>query len=185
MIRMFASSAANVLSSKSSWSMNNRGGGKKKIKKRKTRGFFRFNVKTRTDLPSETKSALNFFRQMAAKMAESWSMLFFFLSLFLLHSYPLYFFNGLWEERKFLDTIRHDSSLPLLSLIHSVLPSMQCHRRHFNSRHDALVFFRVRPTDYEMDVGRLMKYLKVWSHENPSVNDNSRNVNSISGDNWI
>lgn len=78
MIRMFASSAANVLSSKSSWSMNNRGGKKEKIKKRKTRGFFRFNVKTRTDLPSETKSALNFFRQMAAKMAESWSMLFFF-----------------------------------------------------------------------------------------------------------
>lgn len=74
--------------------------------------------------------------------------------------FPLLFnFPPLWEERKFL---------PLPPLIHSLLPfSMQCHRRHFNSRHDALVFFRVRPTDYKMDVGRLMKYLKVSSGENP------------------
>lgn len=128
-----------------------------KRKKKENERLFSFEHETRIDHPSKTKSALNLFQQMAEKMAESWSDAL-LLPPSLALSYSLYF-PPLWEERKFL-------SLP--PLIHSLLPfSMQCHRRHFNSRHDALVFFRVRPTDYKMDVGRLMKYLKVSSGENP------------------
>lgn len=157
MIYRLASSATNV-SSKELVDEQSRRGEKKE--KRRTRGFF--NVKHEPTIQNEINVKF-----ISTNGHENGRILFFFFHPLFLFPVLLFLFFLTFPSGAKIS--RHDSSLSLPSLIHSLLPCVQCHRRHFNSRHDALVFFRMRadPTDYKMDVGRLMKYLKVSSGGNP------------------
>lgn len=157
MIHTLASSATNV-SSKELVDEQSRRGEKKE--KRRTRGFF--NVKHEPTIQNEINVKF-----ISTNGRENGRILFFFfhpLFLFPVLLFPYFFLTFLLSGRS-----ENFSTRFLPPLIHSLLPCVQCHRRHFNSRHDALVFFRMRadPTDYKMDVGRLMKYLKVSSGGNP------------------